>query len=201
MFEVDDYMHQKGLGEMNLSKKDNILGKGQQLYDPDKVKKITDANKNIVEIIRKDNKVEKVVNPDENLPNYLKDRRGDLYNPLKENKMTFTEMKIINKMKVMGKWDYQKDGTGMGDDGHPLRKIDSLVESVFNSEKNLDWLKEGNCPIKCPAPSVMSTNDFNLFESQSEEGGDDDGLKSTVATDINRANIGDFDQNATFSKT
>jgi len=47
-----------------------------------------------------------LVNPDENLPKYLKDRRGDLYNPLKENKMTFTEMKIINKMKVMGKWDY-----------------------------------------------------------------------------------------------
>ena len=51
MFEVNDYMHQKGLGEMNLSKKDNILGKGQQLYDADKVKKITDANKNTAEII------------------------------------------------------------------------------------------------------------------------------------------------------
>jgi hypothetical protein len=59
--------------------------------------------------------------------------------------MTFTEMKVIEKMKKMGKWDAKRDGPGVPTDPSepnppPLRKIDSLVESVYNSEKNLEWL-------------------------------------------------------------
>ena len=33
--------------------------------------------------------------PDLKLPEYLRDRRSELYNPLKENRITFTEKKVI----------------------------------------------------------------------------------------------------------
>jgi len=50
--------------------------------------------------------------PDANLPGYLKDRRGELYNPMKENRLTFTEMRCISKMQKMGMWNYERDGSG-----------------------------------------------------------------------------------------
>ena len=48
---------------------------------------------------------------------------------------------VIEKMKRFGKWNYERDGTGYDkDDNGMLKKMDSLVESVYNSEKNLEWL-------------------------------------------------------------
>jgi len=44
-----------------------------------------------------------------------------------------------------------------------------LVESAYNSEKNLDWLKEEKCPVKCPLPSEQSDNDYNLFDSDESD--------------------------------
>jgi hypothetical protein len=103
--------------------------------------------------------------PDANLPAYLKDRRGELYNPMKENRLTFTEMRCISKMQKMGMWNYDRDGTGYPEEGKELKKVDSLVESAYNSEKNLEWLKIGGCPVKCPVPSEQSDLDVNLFDS------------------------------------
>jgi hypothetical protein len=51
-----------------------------------------------------------------------------------------------------------------------------LVESVFNSEKNLEWLPLGGCPVKAPPPSVMSESDVNIYDSRAdlfEKDGDD----------------------------
>ena len=99
------------------------------------------------------------MDPEDKLPPYLKDRRAELYNPLKENRITYTEMRCIDKMKRMGKWDEERDG------GPTLKKVDSLVESVYNSEKNLEWLKIADCPVKAPPPSELSDSDFNLYDS------------------------------------
>jgi hypothetical protein len=114
--------------------------------------------------------------PEANLPAYLKDRRHELFNPLKnEAKTTYTERRCIEKMKAMGKWDYQRDGDGYGGPdpytGEPrkLKKIDSLVESAYNSEKNLEWMQEYGEPFKVPPPSEQSDQDFNLYESENEE--------------------------------
>jgi hypothetical protein len=106
----------------------------------------------------------------------LKDRRHELFNPLKnEAKTTYTEMRCIEKMKAMGKWDYQRDGDGYGGpdpfsgEERKLKKIDSLVESVYNSEKNLEWLRDYGEPFKVPAPSEQSDQDFNLYDSASDK--------------------------------
>lgn len=84
----------------------------------------------------------------------------------------------------MGKWDYARDGDGYGGtdpftgEERKLKKIDSLVESVYNSEKNLEWLRDYGQPGKVPPPSEQSDQDFNLFDSSSEKEGtnDDDWL-------------------------
>ena len=82
-------------------------------------------------------------------------------------------MRVIEKMKKMGKWNEEL----MGPSGslHPndplpptMKKIDSLVESVFNSEKNLEWLPESGCPVKAPPPSIMSESDVNMFDSRAD---------------------------------
>lgn len=77
-------------------------------------------------------------------------------------------MKVYEKMKKMGKYDPVRDGPYI--EGQPgiLKKVDSLVESVYNSEKNLQWLKEGGSPTRCPPPSELSDKDYNLFDSGSE---------------------------------
>jgi hypothetical protein len=54
---------------------------------------------------------------------------SSMLNPLKSDKITFTEMKIITKMKELGKWK----------NGDELKRIDSLVESAYNTEQNLHW--------------------------------------------------------------
>jgi hypothetical protein len=105
------------------------------------------------------------------VPDYLRDRRHELYNPMKENKMTFTEMRVINKMKTMGLWNEELMGSGqtpVEGQAPMLKKIDSLVESVFNSEKNLEWLPQSGCPVKAPPPSVMSESDINIYDSRAE---------------------------------
>ena len=74
-----------------------------------------------------------------------------MYNPLKENRITFTDRMVIEKMKKFGKWDYARDGTGYEPNEHGvLRKMDSLVESVYNSEKNLEWMNECGKPHNDP---------------------------------------------------
>ena len=71
-------------------------------------------------------------------------------------------------MKKMGMWNEIRDGPGENQEpGKVLRKVDSLVESVYNSEKNLEWLKEADCPVKCPPPSELSDTDFNLYDDES----------------------------------
>jgi len=98
---------------------------------------------------------------------------------MKENKITFTEMRVINKMKKMGLWNKElMENTEFTKDGQAptLKKIDSLVESVFNSEKNLEWLPLSGCPVKAPPPSVMSESDINIYDSRAdlfEKDGDD----------------------------
>ena len=58
-----------------------------------------------------------------------------------------------------------------------LKKVDSLVESVYNSEKNLEWLKEmeaeGLKGRKPPPASVVSESDFNIHDSRDKLKEDD----------------------------
>jgi|LauGreDrversion4_2_1035121.scaffolds.fasta_scaffold60433_2 hypothetical protein len=80
-------------------------------------------------------------------------------------------MRVIEKMKKMGKWNEELMGPSNNlrpNDPLPptMKKIDSLVESVFNSEKNLEWLPESGCPVKAPPPSIMSESDVNMFDSR-----------------------------------
>lgn len=77
--------------------------------------------------------------PDANLPYYLRDRTSELYNPMKDAKITFTELRTIEKMKKLGKFDPLRDMNPPTEEGGEwtLKKVDSLVESVYNSEKNL----------------------------------------------------------------
>ena len=76
-------------------------------------------------------------------------------------------------MHKMGMWNEEKQGPiGLLHPNDPfpptLQKIDSLVESVFNSEKNLEWLPESGCPVKAPPPSIMSESDVNMFDSRAD---------------------------------
>ena len=56
-------------------------------------------------------------------------------------------------MKKMGKYDPLRDGPYDTNQPGVIKKVDSLVLSVYNSERNLEWLEEGNSPIKGPPPS------------------------------------------------
>jgi len=51
-----------------------------------------------------------------------------------------------------------------------LKKVDSLVESVYNSEKNLEWLREVEAETikgrKAPPASVISDSDYNINDSR-----------------------------------
>lgn len=88
-------------------------------------------------------------------------------------RLTFTEIKCIEKMKRMGKWDEERDGLNHANP-HMLRKVDSLVESVYNSEKNIDWMKEleaaGIKGTKAPPASLKSQSDINIYDSRSKLG-------------------------------
>lgn len=46
---------------------------------------------------------------------------------MKTGAITFTELRCIDKMKNMNRWK----------ENVPIKRVDSLVESVYNSEKNL----------------------------------------------------------------
>jgi hypothetical protein len=73
-------------------------------------------------------------------------------------------------MKRLGKWDHGRDGSGYEPDEHGLlKKVDSLVESAFNSEKCEEWLEECGVPHRPPPPSEQSDTDFYLFESTEED--------------------------------
>ena len=73
-------------------------------------------------------------------------------------------------MKRFGKWNYEKDGTGYDkDENGMLKKMDSLVESVYNSEKNLEWLQDCGKPDQDPHPSEESDRDYDLFGSDEED--------------------------------
>jgi hypothetical protein len=72
-----------------------------------------------------------------------------MWNPLRENRTTHIEEHVLSKVKKAGKWDGRLGIV----EGGKLVKVDSLVESAYNSEKNLEWLKEEKCPVKCPLPS------------------------------------------------
>ncbi len=110
--------------------------------------------------------------PDSHLPAYLRDRRAELYNPMKDNRITFTEKRVIEKMKLMGKFDPLRDMNPPNAENAEwtLKKVDSLVESVYNSQKNLDWLKEmeaeGFKGKKPPPASVVSESDYNIHDSR-----------------------------------
>lgn len=55
MIEAKEFMNQKRLGEMTLSKKENILEKGQLLYDATKVMQMTQGylKKNLLDLMKK----------------------------------------------------------------------------------------------------------------------------------------------------
>ena len=50
-------------------------------------------------------------------------------NKMKNGEITFTELRCIDNMKALKKWK----------EPEPIKRVDSLVESVYNSEKNLYW--------------------------------------------------------------
>jgi hypothetical protein len=54
------------------------------------------------------------------------------------------------------------------------------VESVYNSEKNLEWLKEGNCPVRCPVPSELSDHDHYIFDIHDESDNDPEWLSKNI---------------------
>ena len=55
MIEAKEFMNQKRLGEFTLSKKENILEKGQLLYDATKVMQMTQGylKKNLLDLMKK----------------------------------------------------------------------------------------------------------------------------------------------------
>ena len=63
---------------------------------------------------------------------YLRSKMKGMINPLKGEQMTFTEQKCIKKMKDMKIWN-------AGSQKSNLERIDSMVESVYNSEKNAEY--------------------------------------------------------------
>lgn len=69
----------------------------------------------------------------------------------------------------MGKWRH----------GNELKRVDSLVESVYNSEKNLEW--ENYRPqIEAPLCTEASDADFNLFEKSSTEEDEDNDQEDVI---------------------
>ena len=204
MFEAQDYTNQKRLGDFTLSKKENALDRGGLLYDATKVMQMTQKflHKNLTDILRS-RKVKETYtqkdqgdlraqqerfkrdDPDAKYPAYLQDRRKELYNPLRDNRMTFTDRMVVGKMKRFGKWKeerdaYDRDGNGL------LRKMDSLVESVYNSEKNLEWLAECGKADRDPHPSEESDRDFDLFGSSDEDLGHEKASKGQTPSKTNQ---------------
>ena len=83
-----------------------------------------------------------------------------MLNPMKQGEITFTELFCIDKMKQLGKWN-EKDG---------LNRVDSLIESAYNSEKNSEWRKYRPESRDRLLPTEASEEEFDLFkESESEE--------------------------------
>jgi hypothetical protein len=87
-----------------------------------------------------------------------------MFNPMKQENITFTEMMCIKKMKEMKKWPYKEE----------IRRVDSLVESAYNSEKNAVWRAYQPESRDRLMHTEASEEEFNLFDKSSSEEDDHD---------------------------
>ena len=86
---------------------------------------------------------------------------------MRTGEITFTEIRAIDKMKAMRRWHEKQ----------PLKRLDSLVESIYNSEKNLEWRNYRPESRDKLYNSEASEEEFDLFrDTDSGEGDDDDEL-------------------------
>lgn len=93
---------------------------------------------------------------------------------MKMGNVTFTESNCIKNMKLAGKWK---------EDPPHLTRIDSLVESAYNSEKNLQWISYAQSAHE-PNPSEVSDDNVNIYDkSITEEEEDSSTLHNSIRYD------------------
>eukprot|EP00347_Sterkiella_histriomuscorum_P011119 403373687 len=185
MIDQNGHNKQTKLGLIDTSTNSNLLEKHKFLLDPQNLKHFSVGvfKKRLLDLKQKTS-IEKhqenyhrgsssmkssqksLVFKDE-IQEFLDEKKKLMNNPLKTGDITFTELRCIDKMKKMGRWKEPEN----------LKRVDSLVESVYNSEKNMHWRNYKPESRDKLMNTEASEEEFDLFrKSDTENEDEEDGI-------------------------
>ncbi|CDW72567.1 UNKNOWN [Stylonychia lemnae] len=182
MIDKNDFERSTKLGQIETPINENMLDKHKFLLDPQNLKqfsvgiiqkKIQDFRKinTINQYQQMENQLKRQFsesteqqsqyNEDDDKMSYVEKRKTMMLNPMRTGDITFTELRCIDKMKTMKRWE---DAENMG-----LSRVDSLVESVYNSEKNAVWRNYKPESRDRLLPTEASDEEFDIFDKSDTE--------------------------------